>query len=155
MIYTKSDNAKDNEIKFMNEAINKHFTSVIYPQIKSNGEKIVDYWMALMMWGRESRQGISQGQMLTHEYGFFGHGYLCITNQNLRTVSLKQLSEKFPNGWRGQKVSIDTSLGLWFDDTKASTKDEYWTIPNGIIQGAQSLTNSFTGDASVKSLPLL
>ncbi len=76
-----------------------------------------------------------------------GVGYICLTDQNLRIVCLRLLGESFERVRKSNKGGLVSRflepLRELLDKTTVSTADQYWTIPNSSIQGAQILTDEF------------
>jgi hypothetical protein len=144
---TLSVDENDPESKFIVETINSHFTSLVYPQLKSNGEILVQYWRSFLAWGRETKQVMLNGTTHKQENGTIGLGYVCLTDQNLRIISLGKPSELIERERKNSKRGIGSilfgPLRELLDKTGVSTIDQNWVIPNNTLQGAQLLTDAF------------
>lgn len=138
---------KDPAAKSTLEAVNAHLKNHLYPQIKANGEIIVEYWRSVLIWGRETKQVMLDGTTHKQEHGSLGVGYVCLTDQNLRIVSLGKPSEilekERKNDNRGVLSFVLGPLREYMDKTKVETTDQLWTVSNRNIKDAQILTDEF------------
>lgn len=124
-----------NEAGPLIRAVHDHFTNSVLPQIQKGGERFVEYWYCGFAWGRESKQDIVDGNSYSAIYGSYGTGYLCLTDKNIRIISLGQLSQQFaPRQQAGilGKVILGI-LGRTFDYEKPEKEDKVWTIPSHSI----------------------
>ena len=131
------------------DTINIHLKTVIYPILKANGERFVEYWPAIIEWGRETRQHIHETHTSYKAYSTIGGGYLCLTDQNVRIVSLGQMNNfleaHVKKGVSSFVADVLTGVaGGVVEHPEISKDDKLWTIPNQTIVGAQISESGLT-----------
>lgn len=114
------------------KSIHQHFLT-LFSQIKEE-EKFVEYFPCRCIWGEKDELHSYNGTSTTSVYGFYGTGYILITDQNVRITSLGDLSKRYPllkknKGFLRNLLSTDFRTLV--------TENKYWVIPNQSITGAQ------------------
>jgi len=130
------------------ELVNNHFHTTVYPIIKSNQEKIVDYWLAFsVVWDRRTEQSHASGTSFRMEYGWIGQGYISLTDQNLRIATFGNSPHQFKIGF-GTKIL--RSLLPVSERLEPCKTDQLWTIPVTDIQSTPIVVDKVVGTESIK-----
>ena len=119
------------------QAIHRHFTDILLPQAENAGERFIEYWPCYFVWDRSVQTRVFDGTSYTHRYCTYGSGYLCLTDQSVRIVSLGALSERFPLYSGGVVLGILSRIAREHD--RLETEDRVWAIPYQSVSGAQTI----------------
>jgi len=150
----------DPTIKTILETANQHIKQKTYPLLRANGERLVDYWVVLIEWGRQMRPKVFDTHTSYHAYSTLGAGYVCISDQNLRIISLGQLGPVLKSitkkGAAGFLGDVFTGVGGGVvEHQEVSSEDQVWTIPNETLLGAQTSNGQVLVSTAVMKWQLL
>lgn len=127
----KFETAEDQE-KF--DAVHEIFTNSILPDLKKNDERLIDFWITNLFWGtnRDDRKkgNRTEDRLSKNQGGYFGFGFICLTDRFLRIYSIGKLSAKY-----AKDVGLGLATHLSFlvlnsHDTliKTERRDRFWQV---------------------------
>jgi tetratricopeptide (TPR) repeat protein len=131
----------DADVKLLNDTAYDHFSTNLLPQLRQQGERFIEYWECYLLWGAKTNQGMYQGTSTYAHFGAAGAGYLCVTDKNVRIVSLGQLSKHFVKK-RGLFSKLALAALRNYDFSKREEKDRSWVVPSHSIAGASTSEES-------------
>lgn len=135
-----SSRTSKNDKKSWYDFVYQHVRNQLLPQIKSSGERFVQYWPAQFLWGNKTSQEqsiIDRNVIYRVQEGTFGTGYICVSDANIYIHVYAKLTEKYPLYKRGMIDFILHAIVKNMDKRKKVTRDQNWTIPNQTILGSQ------------------
>lgn len=111
-------------------SVRNHITKLTLPEFKRIDEKLIEYWECFLFWGEEDSRLITQGRSAISHQGSLGVGYLCLTDQYIRIVSIGELSEKYAKQFRaGFGARLLRAATGHFDMIRIERDDVSWKIP--------------------------
>jgi tetratricopeptide (TPR) repeat protein len=124
--------------------IHQHFSNQVLPTIKNNGEHFIEYWPCMFFWGKQRMAGTLGESAFVFHQGFYGTGYLCLTDKNIFIISFGDLTRQFPLFEQKSGFSKFVSGMMDFvarihvsNNIKPELSDRVWEIPYKTILGAQ------------------
>lgn len=130
----------------------RHFIEILMPILQDNDEHFVEFWAGTLYWDLEERVSIIGGSSSTDLHGTCGTGYLCLTDKNIRIVSLSKLAQQMPPIDKAEMglggLFLKSLLPTYYRDCrKVEKKDRVWTVPNSsIIKAKLTKPTGFNDD---------
>lgn len=134
----------------------QHFVESLLPVLEGGHEHLVEFWPSVLFWGLEEQEKLFGGYSFTHLYGTGGTGYLCLTDKNIRIVSLGKLTQQMPPLEKGKKGLLAELLlpTTHKDEREVETTDRTWTVPHSSIIEAKLTKPTGFSDKDVKFVKL-
>jgi tetratricopeptide (TPR) repeat protein len=113
-----------------------YFHKTIKPDLHANDEKIMQIWECLLGWKIEDRRSVERDQPLLTNFGYYGLGFLCLTDKNIRIISIGSLSKKQASKFmRGFGTKLILAAFGNYDMSRVESNDKFWKIPFKSIRG--------------------
>jgi|APSaa5957512622_1039677.scaffolds.fasta_scaffold20203_1 tetratricopeptide (TPR) repeat protein len=128
--YENSDDQK------IHDAVREHFIGSLKNDFERKDEKLIEIWYCYLFWGEDQKSSLAKGIQSTNYYGYFGAGYLCLTDKFLRIISVGELSKKNKKHLVSNHIQkMWSSLFRHNDERTVEKNDKLWLIPFRDIQG--------------------
>lgn len=126
------------------EAVHSHFENELTPFIKGRNEFLIDYDPIWLSWDHREEYRSSgysdDNRIYKYAYGYYGTGYVCISNRNVYLSVFNFLSKKYParpEGAGGFLYDVVSGMAGERNRRERYENSETWDIPFTNLLGVQ------------------